>query len=313
MRPSQPTPPSWSTAFSVVRGGVPVLDGLSLEVQAGAVTGPRRPERRRQVDADACARRRAARRGRADRGAREPAGSPSLRRRVGYLTQAPSVYARSLGAREPRLLRAPPPGRAHGAIDELIAAVALQGFERRVVVAALRRAAGACLARDGAARRARAARARRAHGRARSAASTRPLGPLPPARGRRRDADRLEPRDGRGRTVRLAPAPPRRRADRARDARTSCGRGPASTAWMRSSCAWSKAQAMSVGADDRDVAACPGAAAARPADDRADRRRPVRARDAAPAALPGRPRCSSTWARRSSGCSRSSRCSSSRR
>jgi ABC-2 type transport system ATP-binding protein len=62
----------------------------------------------------------------------EPAGSPSLRRRLGYLTQAPSVYA-DLSVREnlayfARLHRV---GAAR--IDELIAAVALQGFERRVV------------------------------------------------------------------------------------------------------------------------------------------------------------------------------------
>jgi ABC-2 type transport system ATP-binding protein len=116
----------------VVRGGVPVLDGLSLEVQAGAVTGLVGPSgggkstlMRALVGVQRVAGGRIEVLG-------EPAGSPSLRRRVGYLTQAPSVYA-DLSVREnlayfARLHRVDAAG-----IDELIAAVALQGFERRVV------------------------------------------------------------------------------------------------------------------------------------------------------------------------------------
>ncbi len=116
----------------VVRGGVPVLDGLSLEVRAGAVTGLVGPSgggkstlMRALVGVQRVAGGRIEVLG-------EPAGSPSLRRRVGYLTQAPSVYA-DLSVRENLAYFA----RLHrvdaARIDELIAAVALQGFERRVV------------------------------------------------------------------------------------------------------------------------------------------------------------------------------------
>ena len=62
----------------------------------------------------------------------EPAGSPSLRPRVAYLTQAPSVYA-DLSVREnlryfARLLRAP-----KERVDEVIEIVALDGLAGRVV------------------------------------------------------------------------------------------------------------------------------------------------------------------------------------
>jgi ABC-2 type transport system ATP-binding protein len=62
----------------------------------------------------------------------EPAGSPALRRRVAYMTQAPSVYA-DLDVREnlayfARVLDAP--GER---IAEVIRTVELEGFERRLV------------------------------------------------------------------------------------------------------------------------------------------------------------------------------------
>jgi ABC-2 type transport system ATP-binding protein len=61
-----------------------------------------------------------------------PAGAASLRRRVGYLTQAPSVYA-DLSVRENlryfgRLLRVEP-----GRVDEVLEAVALTEFSGRLV------------------------------------------------------------------------------------------------------------------------------------------------------------------------------------
>jgi ABC-2 type transport system ATP-binding protein len=116
----------------VVRGGVPVLDGLSLEVEAGSVTGLVGPSgggkstlMRALVGVQRVAGGRVEVLG-------EPAGSESLRRRVGYMTQAPSVYA-DLSVRENLAYFA----RLHRVdeerVDELIGVVSLQGFEKRVV------------------------------------------------------------------------------------------------------------------------------------------------------------------------------------
>jgi ABC-2 type transport system ATP-binding protein len=116
----------------VVRGGVPVLDGLSLEVQAGSVTGLVGPSgggkstlMRAIVGVQRVAGGRIEVLG-------EPAGAEPLRRRVGYMTQAPSVYG-DLSVREnlsyfARLHRVPA-----ARVDELIEVVSLQGFEQRVV------------------------------------------------------------------------------------------------------------------------------------------------------------------------------------
>jgi ABC-2 type transport system ATP-binding protein len=116
----------------VVRGGMPVLDGLSLSVRSGAVTGLLGPSgggkstlMRALVGVQIVAGGRITVLG-------TPAGSPSLRRRVGYLTQAPSVYA-DLSVREnlryfARLLDAPVEQ-----IDHAIDAVALGAFAGRVV------------------------------------------------------------------------------------------------------------------------------------------------------------------------------------
>ena len=118
--------------LEVVRGGVPVLHRLSLTVAAGTVTGLVGPSgggkstlMRAIVGVQRVASGRVVVLG-------EPAGSPPLRRRVGYLTQAPSVYA-DLSVREnlayfARLHRAPAER-----VDELIATVSLEGFEPRVV------------------------------------------------------------------------------------------------------------------------------------------------------------------------------------
>src|SRR5262249_45748758 len=116
----------------VVRGGVPVLDGLSLEVQAGSVTGlvgPSGGGKSTLMRAIVGVQRVAG--GRIE-GLGEPAGAEPLRRRVGYMTQAPSVYG-DLSVREnlsyfARLHRVPA-----ARIDELIEVVSLQGFEQRVV------------------------------------------------------------------------------------------------------------------------------------------------------------------------------------
>src|SRR5690348_7561508 len=60
----------------------------------------------------------------------EPAGSPSLRRRVGYVTQAPSVYG-DLTVRENLRYFASVLGVERARVDEAIALVDLGGFERR--------------------------------------------------------------------------------------------------------------------------------------------------------------------------------------
>src|SRR3954453_14437104 len=78
--------------LGVRRGGKLVLDGLSLEIAAGSVTGLLGPSGSGKstlirsivgvqvVESGEV------------RVLGEPAGSASLRRRVGYVTQAPSVY-----------------------------------------------------------------------------------------------------------------------------------------------------------------------------------------------------------------------------
>jgi ABC-2 type transport system ATP-binding protein len=77
----------------VVRSGHPVLPDLSLSVAAGSVTGLLGPSgsgkttlMRAIVGVQLVA-------GGSVRVLDVPAGSPPLRKRVGYVTQAPSVYA----------------------------------------------------------------------------------------------------------------------------------------------------------------------------------------------------------------------------
>ncbi len=96
----------------VQRGGTEVLRGVSLEVAAGAVTGLLGPSgcgkstlMRAIVGVQIVASGSVTVLG-------EPAGSPALRARVGYVTQAPVGVRRPLGAREPALLR---PGARDGA------------------------------------------------------------------------------------------------------------------------------------------------------------------------------------------------------
>jgi ABC-2 type transport system ATP-binding protein len=80
-------------SLEVVRGGRPVLHGLTARLEAGRVTGLLGPSGcgkttliRSIVGVQKVA-------GGEVRVLGEPAGSPSLRRRVAYVTQAPSVYA----------------------------------------------------------------------------------------------------------------------------------------------------------------------------------------------------------------------------
>ena len=111
---------------------MPVFDGLSLSVSRGMVTGLLGPSgsgkstlMRALVGVQVVAGGRVTVLG-------DTAGSASLRRRVGYLTQAPSVYA-DLSVREnlryfARLLSA-----TEAQIDEAIEAVALGSFSARIV------------------------------------------------------------------------------------------------------------------------------------------------------------------------------------
>ena len=116
----------------VVRGGKVVVDDVSLQVEAGVVTGLLGPSGsgkttllRAIVGVQIVAS------GRVDV-LGEPAGSRPLRSRVGYLTQAPSVYL-DLSVREnlvyfARVLDAPAER-----VAEVLETVDLTGLERRVV------------------------------------------------------------------------------------------------------------------------------------------------------------------------------------
>jgi ABC-2 type transport system ATP-binding protein len=118
--------------LEVVRGGASVLHGLSLRVRAGTVTGlvgPSGGGKSTLMRAIVGVQRVTS--GRVDV-LGEPAGSPVLRRRVGYLTQAPSIYV-DLSVRENLLYFARIHGTSPARVDELIDAVSLVGFEGRVV------------------------------------------------------------------------------------------------------------------------------------------------------------------------------------
>ena len=62
-----------------------------------------------------------------------PAGSPALRSRVGYVTQAPVGLRRPDGAREPRLLRARARRRRATRVDAVIERVGLADMPTRLV------------------------------------------------------------------------------------------------------------------------------------------------------------------------------------
>jgi ABC-2 type transport system ATP-binding protein len=118
--------------LTVVRGGASVLEGLSLEVPAGKITGLLGPSGggkstllRSIVGVQQVAAGKVTVLG-------EAAGSPGLRRRVGYMTQSPSVYA-DLSVREnlryfARLYSVP-----ESRCDELIETVSLGSVAAKVV------------------------------------------------------------------------------------------------------------------------------------------------------------------------------------
>jgi ABC-2 type transport system ATP-binding protein len=121
--------------LQVRRGGMPVLHGLSFTVSAGTVTGLLGPS--------GCGKTtlmRAIAGVQVVEGGRvevlgEPAGSPPLRSRVGYVTQAPSVY-RDLSVRENLRYFARVLGAPHERIEQTIATVAL-GEQADQVVSSL--------------------------------------------------------------------------------------------------------------------------------------------------------------------------------
>ncbi|MFG1882185.1 ABC transporter ATP-binding protein [Micromonospora sp. NPDC049102] len=108
----------------VDRGGRRVLDGISCAVPRGAVTGLLGPSgsgkttfMRAVVGVQVVTSGTVTVLG-------QPAGSPALRHRVGYLTQAPSVYA-DLTVRENARYFAALYGRGRAEADEAVAAVGL--------------------------------------------------------------------------------------------------------------------------------------------------------------------------------------------
>ena len=116
----------------VRRGGVDVLHGISLEVPAGTVTGLLGPSgcgkstlMRAIVGVQIVASGTLTVLG-------EPAGSRSLRARVGYVTQAPSVYG-DLSVRENLRYFAAVLGTPPERVDAVIATVGMDAFAGRVV------------------------------------------------------------------------------------------------------------------------------------------------------------------------------------
>ncbi len=116
----------------VRRGGNPVLRDLSFAVMAGTVTGLLGPSgcgkttlMRAIVGVQVVEGGRVEVLG-------EPAGSPALRSRVGYVTQAPSVYG-DLSVRENLRYFARVLGASHDRIEETIETVALGGQADQVV------------------------------------------------------------------------------------------------------------------------------------------------------------------------------------
>jgi ABC-2 type transport system ATP-binding protein len=116
----------------VDRGGTTVLPGLSVAVEGGVVTGLLGPSgsgkstlMRAIVGVQVVA-------GGEVRVLGEPAGSPALRSRVGYVTQAPSVYG-DLTVRENLRYFARVLGARRDRVDAVVATVGLTDFADRVV------------------------------------------------------------------------------------------------------------------------------------------------------------------------------------
>jgi ABC-2 type transport system ATP-binding protein len=116
----------------VTRGGTEVLEGITVEVPAAAVTGLLGPSgcgkstlMRAIVGVQVVA-------GGSIEVLGESAGSPALRTKVGYVTQAPSVYG-DLSVRENLVFFRRVLGAAPERVDAVVAAVGLERFADRVV------------------------------------------------------------------------------------------------------------------------------------------------------------------------------------
>jgi ABC-2 type transport system ATP-binding protein len=116
----------------VVRGGTTVLPGLSCSVAAGSVTGllgPSGSGKSTLIRAIVGVQRLA---GGTVQVFGQPAGAPPLRARVGYMTQAPSVYG-DLTVRENLEFFARVLARSSKDIERVLADVALTDFGGRIV------------------------------------------------------------------------------------------------------------------------------------------------------------------------------------
>lgn len=118
--------------LTVVRGGRQVLTGLTLDIRPGSVTGLLGPSgcgkstlMRAIVGVQIVASGMVTVIG-------QPAGSAALRSRLGYVTQAPSVYA-DLSVEENLRFFASVVGAERSRVAEVVEAVGLGGFEARVV------------------------------------------------------------------------------------------------------------------------------------------------------------------------------------
>jgi ABC-2 type transport system ATP-binding protein len=116
----------------VLRGGAVVLPGLSCKIEAGAVTGllgPSGSGKSTLIRAIVGVQRTA---GGAVEVLGEPAGSRSLRARVGYMTQAPSVYG-DLPVRENLAFFARILDRPRDVVRRVLAEVSLEEHADRIV------------------------------------------------------------------------------------------------------------------------------------------------------------------------------------
>lgn len=115
----------------VVRGGREVLPGIDLDIRAGCVTGLLGPSGSGKSTLMRCIVGVQKVKAGDVRVLGEPAGSPRLRPRVAYVTQAPSVYD-DLSVAEnlhyfAKILRAEP-----GSVERAIETVGLRGFEDKL-------------------------------------------------------------------------------------------------------------------------------------------------------------------------------------